>query len=321
MDSPLFSVILPIFNRSTALIKRAVNSVFSQECDENWELIIIDDGSYEKETLNYLESTVFPENCTVSIIRIEHGGVSKARNAGLEASKRDIITYIDSDNEWMPQYLRRLVEEYKNSEIKAVYTGWDYVHDSGETSYVFESRFTMAKLLETNFIDMGVYSHKKSLYTKYGGFDEKLTRLTDWDLLLKYSHFHEPKPLDIIGQKYYKTAKYKRISNTTSIKYNRYMVTRKYTTYIKPTKKILYVLWHYDQLSETYIQWEINYMRSRGVDVEVWTESIIPASPVDTDIKIHKKSLKETLNEVKPDIIHIHWLTIYAKHLPDLIAY
>lgn len=78
-------------------------------------------------------------------------------------------------------------------------------------------------------------------------------------------------------------------------------------------KKILYAVYHYKQLSESYIDWEMDHLLKLGADIEVFSEMTTAPSPCPTDIKIHY-NLTDAINNFKPDIIHIHWLYVCDKH-------
>ena len=96
----MVSVIIPTFNRAY-LLGRAVESVLSQTYN-NYEIIVVDDGS-DDGTGEIIESF----NKRVRFFRIPHSGVSKARNTGIEKAKGDWISFLDSDDYWLPQKLEK----------------------------------------------------------------------------------------------------------------------------------------------------------------------------------------------------------------------
>lgn len=91
---PLISVIIPVYNMERYL-SRAVDSVISQSY-KNLEIILVDDGSTDRS----------PEICDmygktdsrVKVIHKENGGLSSARNAGIDASSGEYISFVDSDD-------------------------------------------------------------------------------------------------------------------------------------------------------------------------------------------------------------------------------
>ena len=95
----LFSVIISIYNTGRYL-DDSISSILNQTIDlKNIQIILINDGSTdesEKICLKYKEN--YSEN--ILYIRIEHSGVSKARNIGIEFAKGKFINFLDSDDRW-----------------------------------------------------------------------------------------------------------------------------------------------------------------------------------------------------------------------------
>ncbi len=77
--------------------------------------------------------------------------------------------------------------------------------------------------------------------------------------------------------------------------------------------KILYALDTFPQLSESYINAEIERMMSWGVDVEVWSKDE-PKSSANVDVKVHRGMLVDAIRLVKPDIVHTHWTKSALKY-------
>lgn len=98
MCSPLVSVIIPTYNRGY-VITRAIHSVLSQSYS-NYELIIVDDGSYDN-TKDILHA--YTQH--IQYIYQSNAGVSVARNVGIRTSKGQWVAFLDSDDEWLPEYL------------------------------------------------------------------------------------------------------------------------------------------------------------------------------------------------------------------------
>lgn len=83
--------------------------------------------------------------------------------------------------------------------------------------------------------------------------------------------------------------------------------------------KVLYALWNYPQLSETYIAAEIAFALKSGVHVEVWSplcrhpEMISPC-------KVHRGTLEAAIAAVKPNVVHIHYLVYTLQVLKQIPA-
>ena len=94
MMNPLLSVITPVYNVSLYL-ERCVESILNQSY-HNIELILIDDGSTDRSS-ELCDEWARKDNRIV-VIHKDNGGVSSARNAGLEQARGEYITFVDSDD-------------------------------------------------------------------------------------------------------------------------------------------------------------------------------------------------------------------------------
>lgn len=92
---PPVSVIVPTYNRA-CLLPRALNSILAQT-DDHDEVIVVDDGS-EDDT----QAVVRRFGDRVRYVSRAHAGPGAARNAGLAVSRHELITFLDSDDEWLP---------------------------------------------------------------------------------------------------------------------------------------------------------------------------------------------------------------------------
>jgi CDP-glycerol glycerophosphotransferase (TagB/SpsB family)/glycosyltransferase involved in cell wall biosynthesis len=95
----IFSVIITIYNTGRYL-DDCICSVINQTVNiKDIQIILVNDGSTDKEEEKCLEyKEIFPKN--IVYIKIKHGGVSKARNIGIEYAKGKYINFMDSDDKW-----------------------------------------------------------------------------------------------------------------------------------------------------------------------------------------------------------------------------
>ena len=98
MSEQLVSIIVPTYNRGYC-IQRTIDSVRAQS-HENWELIIVDDGSTDN-TAEVIQSN-YSQDKRVRYIFQANAGVSAARNAGIRAAYGDFVAFLDSDDVWRP---------------------------------------------------------------------------------------------------------------------------------------------------------------------------------------------------------------------------
>ncbi|WP_310460625.1 glycosyltransferase family A protein [Sphaerotilus sp.] len=92
------TIILPTYNRID-VIGRAIASIILQT-HQDWELLVVDDGSSDG-TIERLEGL----DPRIRFIRQANQGVAAARNTGLSASRGRYIAFMDSDDEWRPEFL------------------------------------------------------------------------------------------------------------------------------------------------------------------------------------------------------------------------
>lgn len=102
-DEPLVSIIIPTFNRAE-LVGQALESALSQSYS-NLEVIVVDDGSED----NTREVVLRSADPRVRYIWQQNGGVSRARNFGIQESKGDYIAFLDSDDLLEPNHIREKI--------------------------------------------------------------------------------------------------------------------------------------------------------------------------------------------------------------------
>ena len=101
------SVIVPIYNVEKYL-ERSVRSILKQSYD-NLEVILVDDGSPDK--CGNICDDLAKEDKRIKVIHKENGGLSDARNAGLDIATGDYIVFVDSDDHISPDFIDILMKE------------------------------------------------------------------------------------------------------------------------------------------------------------------------------------------------------------------
>ena len=106
-NKPLVSSII-IFLNAERFIAEAINSVLSQTYD-NWELLLVDDGSTDGSTQIALE---FAEQHPGKVRYLEHSGhrnrgKEASRNLGIDNAKGEYLAFLDADDVWLPQTLEQ----------------------------------------------------------------------------------------------------------------------------------------------------------------------------------------------------------------------
>ncbi|MBE6727991.1 MAG: glycosyltransferase family 2 protein [Ruminococcaceae bacterium] len=108
----LISIIIPIYNRQN-VIEDCINSIKAQTF-QNYEILLIDDGSTDN-TLNICEK-LSENNNKIKLFKMEHKGVSAARNKGLDEAIGEYVFFIDSDDIIHPNLLEALVNGLKSTD-------------------------------------------------------------------------------------------------------------------------------------------------------------------------------------------------------------
>ncbi|HET8814090.1 MAG TPA: glycosyltransferase [Solirubrobacterales bacterium] len=101
----MVSLVMPVWKPNRAWLTEAVRSALDED-DCEVELIVVDDGSPDP-VADLLDGL---EDRRLSVIRIPHGGVSAARNAGIAAARGEAIRFVDADDVVEPGSTGRLLE-------------------------------------------------------------------------------------------------------------------------------------------------------------------------------------------------------------------
>jgi glycosyltransferase involved in cell wall biosynthesis len=187
MATPFFTVIIPAYNRAN-LLREAIQSVFDQTF-KDFELIVVDDYS----TDHTAETVCSFEDERVHYVVNDHSkGVAGARNAGIFRAQGEWIAFLDADDVWLPEKLKRLFEKIQkvDAEIGLIYTGHViYDFDKKQEGYVFvpvKEGWIQNDLLYQNCIGTfsGVAINAK-LLKAVGGCDERFLYYEDNDLYVR----------------------------------------------------------------------------------------------------------------------------------------
>ena len=115
------SIIVPIYNSAKSLT-RCIDSVLLQT-EPDWELILVDDGS--KDGSSELCRKYASADQRISYFYKENGGVSSARNRGLDLAKGDFVLFIDSDDYIEPNTLERTLGKMSEGNFDCVVWGFN----------------------------------------------------------------------------------------------------------------------------------------------------------------------------------------------------
>lgn len=193
-EGAMVSVVMPVWNRRE-LLHVAIESVRAQSF-QNWELIIVDDGSTDG-TIEVVQEYA-TRDPRIVVIAQGHHGVCAARNAGLGAARGDYLAFLDSDNSWSPRFLELALKGLNAGGHDFVYAGLRSTGTSGDIRYR-GMQVDLHDLRVGNSIDMNCVLVRTDLVRDIGGFDNKLRRWVDYDLVLRLAEITSPVYLPFVG--------------------------------------------------------------------------------------------------------------------------
>ncbi len=108
MDNPKISVIVPVYNVEQYL-PRCIDSILAQTFTD-FELLLIDDGS--RDNSGKICDEYAEKDSRIRVFHKENGGVSSARNVGLDNTCGEYVSFIDSDDWIGPSFLPLIPQHY-----------------------------------------------------------------------------------------------------------------------------------------------------------------------------------------------------------------
>ncbi len=182
-DGPKVSVIIPTYNRAERIC-RAVDSVLAQKFVD-FECLVVDDGSRD----NTADKLAKYDDPRLKLFWRENGGVSAARNFGIEKSCGEFIALLDSDDEWVPEKLLKQIPFMENGGFEISQTDEIWVrkgkrvnqckkHEKPEGMF-FDRSLAMCMVSPSCVI----FSRK--FWDEVGPFDAKMPACEDYDLWLR----------------------------------------------------------------------------------------------------------------------------------------
>lgn len=182
MENKLISIIIPLYNKEKA-IARAIESIICQTYTD-WECIIINDGSTDG-SVDVVRT--FLSNEKIRLIHQENGGVSKARNKGLDEAKGEWVIFLDADDALLENCLSSLCDKIVSFPNIDIVCGNFYNGDNRLVLKTFEGVITnnyKAHFLEVILLRAGACIIRREFHLKYL-YNEKYCRFEDMELILR----------------------------------------------------------------------------------------------------------------------------------------
>lgn len=195
MFSPTVSIIITCYNYGKYL-EGCLTSVLKQTFND-FEIIIINDGSIDN-TDEVIKK--FKNIANLKYIKQSNSGQARAKNVGIQNASGSFIAFLDADDVWDENKLKKQMPLFENKSVGVVYSRSSYINESGEVlanlkiteKYLLPKSGKVTKnLFLDNFVPFSSSIVRKDCFGKFGGFDESLKMGIDWDLWLRISTAYE----------------------------------------------------------------------------------------------------------------------------------
>ena len=188
MANKLVSIIVPVYNVEKYLPK-CVDSLINQTY-KNVEIILVDDGSTDQS--GNICDTYLEKDNRIVVLHKKNGGLSDARNFGIEHAKGDYYSFVDSDDYLKEQTIEYLVDAAENNDCQISVCNMIRFYDDG-TNDVFYKPCNNQVILENNdrfqtlsqpsvcnkLFKKELFDGVKFPYRKY--YEDTYEILTEWD--------------------------------------------------------------------------------------------------------------------------------------------
>jgi glycosyltransferase involved in cell wall biosynthesis len=184
---PALAVVIPVYKHSV-LLGEAVISALNQQTDFDLVIVIVNDGCPMAETHQACLDFVAAAPDRVHYIRRRNGGLSAARNTGIDYVLRawdsvEAIYFLDADNRLLPEALQRAYDVLaRDPAVGWVYPNIDMFGQEWNSDY--SGGYSVLRHLEENICEAGSLV-RRTVFEKGGRFDESMRLgFEDWDFWL-----------------------------------------------------------------------------------------------------------------------------------------
>lgn len=179
-----FSVIIPLYNKENSIFS-TIQSVLDQTYTD-FELIVVNDGSTDN-SLNVVEQ--FSDK-RLRVLDKKNGGVSSARNFGIQSAMNPWIALLDGDDLWLPEFLEKacsMIKTYPEAGILSV--EWNYEDGSYKFPYKTEGyiRNYFEICLKGSVLSSSSIVLNSNCFDTVGYFNERLTNGEDIEMWSRLS--------------------------------------------------------------------------------------------------------------------------------------
>ena len=176
-EEPLVSVVIPAFNATSTLPETLIS--VSNQTYRNLDIVVVDDGSTDDTAA--IASAYTVRDPRVRLLQKENGGVASARNAGIRASKGELVAFIDADDLWHPTKIAKQMAVLLSGgpSMALVYAPFRLIDAEGKVlssqRRVSVNGWVLYRHFHANLVGNGSsILVRKSVVEELGGFDPSL---------------------------------------------------------------------------------------------------------------------------------------------------
>jgi glycosyltransferase involved in cell wall biosynthesis len=183
-SKPLISVITPVFDTPVQRLEEAIGSVLAQAY-ENWELVLIDDGSSNADLLQALPLLAARDRRIILKSPGKHEGISAASNKGLALARGEWVTFLDHDDVIEPDAFFQIVKLLQtHPDADLIYSDEDKLGESGFEAPLFKPDWSPDLFLSYNYVGH-LTAVRRNIVHKIGGFRSRFDSAQDYDLFFR----------------------------------------------------------------------------------------------------------------------------------------
>lgn len=208
---PTVSVIIPTYKRPFETLQNAIQSVLNQTTS-NLEIIVVDDSPDSFDMRNDIKEKVEGMgDSRITLIQHESNkGACVARNTGIKHSSGQFISFLDDDDEWLPEKVSLQLEKFTEKEIGLVYCDSittvikngkvvkEKIRSFHEEDWVFNQLILRNFIGSTSFVMI-----RREVFDKVGLFNESLKSAQDAELWLRISKQYKIKHVQLPLVRYF----------------------------------------------------------------------------------------------------------------------
>lgn len=200
------SVVIPMYNSEKTIVD-VLESIRKQtRLDYVKQIIVVNDGSTDNSLAVVRNYAEMHKDLPIEVVDQENGGVSVARNRGMERATGEWIAFLDSDDEWFPSKLECQVQVLSdNPEIDFLGANWvDYPQRFLGKKLCDFTRITLKMLLIKNIPQLSTAIMRRRILEEIGGFDETRRYAEDGQYCLKivekFQYYYLPQQVVCYGK-------------------------------------------------------------------------------------------------------------------------